>query len=133
MATSRISFETVVNAVRWVARSLATLIAGIVLLFAVTHFIGVLTGQAEGEGIQANDIPGMVAFFALWLGLVLGWKWEILGGLLTLSGLIAFYLLKYALFGNWPTDAAFIILASPSVLYLFCGWAGRVKRPHPRH
>lgn len=136
MATLHISFEAIVKVVRWAARSLATLFAGFVLVFFLAHVIGTLTGQDDGGPVEIREIPRIASFTALWLGLVLGWKWELFGGLLTLSGLIAFYLLSYTLFGTWPTQAAFVILASPGVLYLFYGWAGRRKPgssvPSPR-
>lgn len=131
MPTIRISFESVVTVVRWVARSAATLFAGFVLFFFLAHLIGDLTGNSDGGPLSAREIPRIVAFAALWLGLVLGWKWELFGGLLTLTGLIAFYLLSYTQFGTWPRETAFVILASPSVLYLFCGWAERGKKPPP--
>jgi len=52
--------------------------AAMILLFFV--------GETLGEGVQSlshmtvREIVLMFTFFSLWLGLLLGWKWELLGG-----------------------------------------------------
>jgi hypothetical protein len=67
----------------------------------------------------------MIAFFAVWLGLVLGWKWELLGGALAVGGLVAFYLLDFLFSGTFPRGPFFLIIASPGVLFLLAGVMGR--------
>ena len=69
----------------------------------------------------------MVAFVAVWLGLVLGWKWELFGGLLTICGVAAFYLLDYAFSGTFPRGPFFLLFASPGLLFLYCGLQTRKK------
>jgi hypothetical protein len=63
----------------------------------------------------------------VWLGLLLGWKWELYGGLLTLCGVAAFYLLDYLFSGTLPRGPFFLIFASPSLLFLYCGLQTRKK------
>jgi hypothetical protein len=108
-----------VRVVRWIARILAGLAAVLILLI----FIG--EGLAEGFEpilhLSVREAMMMVAFVAMWLGLVLGWKWELVGGLLTICGAAAFYLLDYAFSGTFPRGPFFLILASPSLLFLYCG------------
>jgi hypothetical protein len=115
-----------VTIVRWIARFLALLSAGVILLF----FIGEGLTQEGGSllHLSTREASMMVAFAAVWLGLVLGWRWEVLGGLLTVGGLVAFYVLDYAFSGTLPRGPYFLILASPGLLFLYSGLRTR-KRP----
>jgi hypothetical protein len=86
-----------------------------------------LIGNGLAEGLDPllhmsfRETAMMAAFGAVWLGLVLGWRWELYGGLLSLCGLAAFYLLDYAFSGAFPRGPYFLILASPSLLFLYSG------------
>ena len=100
--------------IRWIARISALLAATLILLIFV------------GEGVPVFRLSGreaamMAAFFAVWLGLLLGWKWELHGGLLVVCGMAAFYLLDYLFSGTLPRGPFFLILAFPGLLFLYCG------------
>ena len=118
--------DRAVRIVRWIARISSGLAAGLILLI----FIG--EGFAEGFEpllhLSIRETAMMVAFAAVWLGLLLGWKWELCGGLLTVCGIAAFYLLDYAFSGTFPRGPFFLTLASPSLLFLYCGLRTRKKR-----
>ncbi len=109
--------------IRWTARITSAISALIILMFFI--------GEDYQEGYQPllhlspKDSLLMVAFFALWLGLILGWKRELAGGLLTLSGLAAFYLIYYLFSASFPRGPFFLIFASPGFLYLYLGIACR--------
>lgn len=112
--------------IRWTARVASGLAAAVILLFFV--------GEGLDEGISpllqmsVRESTMMVAFAMVWLGLVLGWRWELFGGSLTLGGLAAFYLLDYAFSGTFPRGPYFFLLASPSLLFLACGlWVRRTR------
>jgi hypothetical protein len=113
-----------VRILRWIARILASIMAALILLFFV--------GETLGEGVQSlshmtvREILLMFTFFALWLGLLLGWKWELLGGLLTLCAIIVFYALNILFAGIFPKGPFFIASALPSLLFLYCGWQNRI-------
>jgi hypothetical protein len=113
-----------IQIIRWVARISAAIAAGLILLLFVGEVI------ADGIGpllrLSPREALMMVAFFAVWLGLILGWRWELLGGSLTVMGLIAFYLLDFLFSGTFPRGPYFLLFASPSVLFLYAGW--REKR-----
>jgi len=91
----------------------------------------IFVGEALGEGLQpflhmtTREVLMMFAFFALWLGLLLGWKWELFGGLLTLCAVIVFYALNFLFTGIFPRGPFFLIFAFPSLLFIFCGWQNR--------
>jgi hypothetical protein len=110
----------IVSVVRWIARISAGVMAALILLIFV--------GEALADGFEPllhltiRETGMMIAFFAVWLGLLLGWKWELYGGLLTICGVAAFYLLDYLFSGTLPRGPYFLIFAAPSLLFTYCGW-----------
>lgn len=113
------------TAIRWIARILAGVTATLILII----FVG--SGLAEGFEpllhLSAREATMMIPFAAVWLGLLLGWKWELYGGLLTLCGLIVFYLLDYSFSGTFPRGPFFLLFASPSLLFIYCGVQAKKK------
>ena len=107
---------------RWVARLLALALAGLIVAMAI------------GEGfnptkLKARELALTIPFFVMWLGLLVGWRWEGLGGLLVVAGVAGFYLLHFAVtgFGNLPRGWVFPSLALPGILFLAC-WFW--EKPH---
>jgi hypothetical protein len=99
---------------RWVAR-LSSLVSMALLLFLF------------GEGINpsqltASEVLGLLFFpFGVVVGLLLGWRWETLGGAVTLLSLLAFYKVMYAANGRFPEGIWFALFALPGLLFLYCG------------
>jgi hypothetical protein len=109
--------------VRWVARVASALAAGMILLF----FVG--EGLSEGIGpLSLRESLMMTAFAVLWVGLLVGWAWELGGGLLVIGGAVAFYALDYAFSGTFPRGPYFLLLASPSLLFLASAWLRRRRQ-----
>jgi hypothetical protein len=108
---------------RWISGISAGITAGLILLI----FIG--DAFADGIGPILNLTPRetamMAAFLIMFLGLVLSWKWELVGGIITVCGLAAFYLLDYALSGSFPHGPFFLIFAAPGFLFVYLGWRSR--------
>jgi hypothetical protein len=115
----------VVRVVRWTARISAGLAAALILLFFIGE--GLTEGFEPILHLTARETAMMVAFAAVWLGLVLGWKWELVGGLLTICGTAAFYLLDYAFSDTFPRGPFFLLFASPGLLFIYCGLKTRKK------
>lgn len=111
--------------VRWIARIYAGVMAALILLIFV--------GEALADGFEpilhltVRETTMMIAFFAVWLGLLLGWKWDLFGGLLTICGVAAFYLLDYVFSGTLPRGPFFLIFTSPGLLFIYYGWQKRKK------
>jgi hypothetical protein len=63
----------------------------------------------------------VVAGWAMTIGLLVGWKWEGIGGLLTLGSLTASFLMNH---GDWPNDVDVAWLVT-GLLYLLCWWRER--------
>jgi len=110
----------ILEVMRWVARVMATLSALLIL------FIFVGSAIEDGIGglshLPLRDRLMVVAFGAVWLGLVLGWKWEMLSGLLIVIGTFAFYLIFYLFSGGYPHGTIFWFFAIPGVIYLLYAW-----------
>ena len=111
--------------VRWVARISAGFSALLILLFFIGE--GLSGGFEPLLHMSVRDTLMMVAFVALWLGLLLGWKWELYGGLLTVCGVAAFYLVDYFFTGTLPGVLLPLIFALPGLLFLYCGFQTRKK------
>ena len=109
---------------RWVARlgSLASL--GFLLLF----FFG---EEMDVAALTATEIWGLIFFpLGITVGMLLGWRWEIFGGSVTVLSLLAFYKVMYAANGEFPDGLWFLIFALPGFLFLYCGLSDR--RPQPQ-
>lgn len=74
--------------IRWIARIGAALMAGMILII----FIG--EGISEGFGpllqMSLRETAMMAVFIIVFLGLILGWRWEMLGGSLIVGGMALF-------------------------------------------
>ena len=98
------------------ARTSATLS----LIFLMVMIIGHLFGEEDNlGGIRGMELL-QFAFFPVGVmaGLLIAWKKELLGGLITVISLITFHILtgEYA-FLTWID-----ILAAPGFLYVIYGW-----------
>jgi multisubunit Na+/H+ antiporter MnhE subunit len=63
----------------------------------------------------------MAAFLLVWLGLILGWTRELLGGSLIVGGMAAFYLLDYLFSGTFPRGPFFLFIALTGLVFQICG------------
>ncbi len=99
-------------AIRWTARAWATASIGIILLLSV------------GEGQLPSKPTEWIGFLlypaGIVAGMVLAWWREGLGGTITVGSLVAFYVLHTATAGTLPKGWAWLILAAPGLLFLWC-------------
>ncbi len=107
--------------IRWTSRILAALLAALILLI----FIGeaVAGGLGPLSVLTLREKLMMAAFSTAFLGLILGWSREKLGGWLVVGGIAAFYLLDLAFSGTFPRGATFLLIVFPGLLYLFSGYS----------
>jgi hypothetical protein len=109
----------VVGVFRWGARLLATAAAALVIAFVAGEGIGDLRELTDAE------LGGMGAVFVMLVGTLLGWRWDILGGLLLLAGFGAFMLIER----GWP-PVPFAAFALAGLLLVVTGvWRRWRKRP----
>jgi len=105
--------------VLWTARIWSALMAGMILLIFIGE--GIHSGFGPIPQMTPRETAMMIAFVTVFIGLVLAWRWEILGGSLIVLGMAAFYLLDYLFSGSFPRGPIFLIIATPGVLFLIHG------------
>jgi len=115
-----------VPVMRWTARIAGSLIA---LLF-----LAIFVGESLSAGppnLLERPLPEIIEFGAIilaWLGLLLAWRLQMLGGLYTLVGLLIFMIVEGKLWINW----VFGLLGLVGLVHLLCG-ALTEKRMTMRH
>jgi hypothetical protein len=101
--------------IRWIARIWSITSISFILAFLI------------GEGMTPIQITPMewiqlLLFpFGVVLGLIVAWRWEGLGGSITLISFVTFYALHYAVSGDLPRGPYFALVAAPGLLFLL-GW-----------
>ncbi|MCH7686257.1 MAG: hypothetical protein IH899_06210 [Planctomycetes bacterium] len=98
---------------RRIARIVGLFIVGLVLLFAI------------GEGfdptkINDTELAMSAAFIVAMTGMVVLWKWESVGGVLVVVGMLAFYGLNFAALGRFPGGWVPQLCYLPGILSLVC-------------
>jgi hypothetical protein len=77
-----------------------------------------------GEGIHpagpAEAVGPILYPGGICLGLILAWWRERLGGSITIGSLVLFYVLHTMTAGSLPTGWAWLVLAFPGLLFLWC-------------
>lgn len=113
--------NVVLRVIRWIARILAALIAAIIAFM----FVG--NAAADGIGplikLTLRETLMMAAFVAVFLGLILGWKREKVGGWLVVVGMVLFYLFDFAFSGTFPRGGFFPLIALPGLLFILVGYS----------
>jgi len=96
----------------WTARIAGLISLGLMTLFFIGEG-GTLFDASSLEMFLAIFFPGLVA-----LGFVLAWFRPWGGGLISVGGLILFYVFHWIIAGNFPQGVAFIVFTLPSFLFL---------------
>ena len=108
--------------IRWVARILGGLLAILVLVIFVGES---LVGEGPGNPFK-HPLPvqlGFVGMLAMWVGCIVGWKWQGVGALLTIGGIMTFHIIEKRL---WLMGA-FPLFDLAGILFLLC-WLLKKKR-----
>ena len=106
-------------AVRWIAKVCSIVSVGLILSIVVGE---TLYPHAASPTVL-RDILGLFFLpFGVCLGMVLAWRWEGLGGWITVGSLVAFYVLLRIADGRFPRRLFFALLAAPGALFL-ASWA----------
>ena len=105
-----------VRVVRWIARIWGIL----VIVGAITMFFSPPDPASTGEPMPAVDWFMLSLIGVAFLGLLISWRWELVGGILTLAMLfireIAWVILK----GSWFAGflLLWLLIAPPAILFL---------------
>ena len=114
------------KAMRWVARFLALIAVGLFVFFAVE--LGAKVFPALSWGPQG--IPLLVAVVVALAGVLVAWRWELVGGVMTVAGVAAIMALVCLGSGTDMFFCAFLFtlpLLLAGALFLGCCWRTRVR------
>ena len=111
------------TAVRWLARG-----TGLALFLLVS---AIAIGHWPLPNPFSQPLPVALEFLlmaAMMLGLVVAWRWELIGALVSLAALVGFYVVEWVV--NGKIAGGFLALfAVPGVLYVL---DVMLRRPAPR-
>jgi hypothetical protein len=111
---------------RWVARILALVAVGLFVFFAVELGAKVLPTLSWGP----QGIPLLVAVGVALAGVLVAWRWELVGGVMTVAGVAAIMALVCLGSGTDMLFCAFLFtlpLLLAGGLFLACCWRTRVR------
>ena len=98
--------------IRWTARILGSLFLAFVLFFLIAYTFG---SDESGEGFRSTGEFITFLFFPIStvIGLGLAWKWEGLGGFITVSGMVGLFSMRPDLLAS----PYMLVPAIPGILY----------------
>ena len=119
--TKERSTNTLFLLLRWIARIGSIVSAAVLFAFI---FGGNERLPQQQEWLQLAFFPGGVL-----LGMALGWKNELIGGIVTVLSLMAFYAMQLIQGGSLPNGPWFFIFASPGLVFLLAWFADQFTNP----
>ena len=140
MANTKYANDRATKRMRWIGRIWSIVIIGIALLFLAGYaWNWVTTGKADPHAVEnyppIENLPPLLMLLSV-LGLGIAWRWEGLGGAITVVFQLAMLPL---LLIHWPItqDSRFVApylilmtIATPGILFLVC-WRRSRKRAIP--
>ena len=141
MANTKYANDRATKWMRWIGRIWSIVIIGIALLFLTGYaWNWVTTGKTDPHAVEnyppIENLPPLLMLLSV-LGLGIAWRWEGLGGAITVVFQLAMLPL---LLIHWPItqDARFVApylvlmtIATPGILFLVCWWRSRKRAiPH---
>lgn len=85
-----------------------------------------ITGESFDTVPVMREIIGFLFFpVGIGIGLILGWKNELVGGLVSVASLVLFYVWNYTVAGYFPAGPWFLLLVAPGFLFLIAGLLNR--------
>ena len=122
MRSQILGYDFWIKSVRWLARVGSLLVIGTLALFVFGEL-----GQSTLP-IRARDLAGLALFpGGVILGMIVSWKYELEGALLSIGSLISFYVVLALLIGNFPNGWAFIVFTGPAFLFLLSSMMEKLK------
>jgi hypothetical protein len=103
---------------RWIARASAAVLVITWLALVIAEAV-----RSQFDTPSALTIYQGVALAIVFAGYAVGWRNELLGGVIAILGTLAFFAVHVITIGTWP-DIAAAWFAAPGVLYLL-SWFGK--------
>jgi hypothetical protein len=103
---------------RWTARLLAAALVALVLVIFVGEGFNPLN-------LKPTETIQMTFFLTTCVGMVLVWRWPVLGGVLAMAGILCFFVGEVILTGGFPKGLVFYLMLLTGLLLLLSGVLGR--------
>ena len=115
--------KRIATVVLWIARIWGLISLFFVLFMVGAHIIGSFTGEESNGGFSStSELLSFIAFpVSIIIGLALAYKWEGLGGFITIAGMIIFHIIRPDLI----FDPMISLLAAPGLIYILYWWMNR--------
>ena len=91
--------KRIASILRWTARILGSLSLAVLFYMIVGHLLGSEESAGNGHSISFLFFPVSTI-----IGLSVAWKWDGIGGLITIGGIIGFHLFRPDLFPDLMID-----------------------------
>jgi len=112
-----------VNIIRRIARVWSLLSIVFVLVIVIGHIL-----NPEDVLPTIGEWIGILFFpFGVVLGLILSWKWEGLGAMITIGSLIGIYITILIIRGYLPRGPFFVLFAAPGFFFLLSWLLSRIN------
>jgi hypothetical protein len=103
----------------WVARLLGAFLVGMVLVM----FIG--ESGLNPLKLRPVEASQMTLFLTTCIGLVIAWRWPLVGGAISTGGILLFFAVEFAVIGGFPKGLVFPLMLLPGLLFLLSGFLSR--------
>jgi hypothetical protein len=102
--------------IRWLARIYGSISLLFLIFMVGAHVIGAISGTNDGAGFNSTQELISFLFFpiSIMIGLGLAWKWDGLGGLITILGIVGFHIFRPDLISDPMIDG----LAAPGIIFI---------------
>ncbi len=112
MRTISVSLFRLEATVRWTARVLAVVLVGVILVM----FIGV--GGVYPVKLQGTELIQMVFLWTACIGILLAWHWQVIGGTISLVGMLLFFTVEFVARGGLPRGLFPYLMLLPGILFM---------------
>lgn len=118
MSASALKLRSVPGwAAHWAACLLSAALFGLFMVMAI----------GEGPPLRLLVDPQLISLLVMLAGFAIGWRNNLVGGVVSLAGIGTFYLLNYSTFGQFPGGWVFPLCFVPGVLLVLAALLRRKK------
>jgi hypothetical protein len=96
--------------VRWLTRLLTVLVVGLVLMIFLGEGFNPLN-------LKDVEVVQMIFFWTACIGMVLAWRWQVIGGAISLGAMILFITVEFVVTGRLP-GGFFYLMLLPGILFM---------------
>ena len=113
MNDSKNKYYALAITVRWIARIWSITSVGLILFIVFGYGFNPEIFPRAGEIVELIFFP-----IGIIMGMIMAWKWEGIGAIITIGSLLAFYIIELIRDGALPEGVFFVLLSAPGFFFL---------------